>query len=158
MAKGKSILGMFSTVMSFKEYGLNVTTTAIRHHQVQALMNSNLKFDVIIMGFVESAALIGLSHVFNAPVVITSTIKLNPFSSEQYSGALAHDSFVSNAMLPFTDEMTFVQRIANTLVNFFGRTVSKLMLYMQVIGVILLQFVQKKNLSNKFYSIGKSLR
>lgn len=83
---------------------------------VQNLLKSNDTFDLIIHQVILCDVLLGLSHHFKAPVVAFSTIGPNEITSMIFGHPLPH-AYVSSLFLSYPSEMTFFQRVINTIVS-----------------------------------------
>lgn len=86
----------------------------LSHKQVQQLKSE--KFDLVIQFALFSESFLGLANYWNAPVIFFNTLGSMP-SLDRIIGNTSPPSYVS-AVNPFfaaTDEMTFLQRVVNTL-------------------------------------------
>lgn len=120
MAKDGSLFNLLSSFKKFSDITRNATMATVLNHEMQSLIKTKANVDVIVMGFGECPVLLGISKELKAPVIITSTQKLS-FFLEPYIGAFSHDSFMPNIFLTMNDEMSFLDRMLNTLVNWGGR-------------------------------------
>lgn len=104
----------------------------LQHPNVKKLMESNLKFDVIITEIFCSEALLGFGQFYNAPVIAASTFG-NSIWTNDLIGNPAPLSYVPNFLLSYTDRMTFSQRFHTAItsileffiVNFSGLPIQK---------------------------------
>ncbi|XP_063703616.1 UDP-glycosyltransferase UGT5-like [Culicoides brevitarsis] len=119
MAKDGSVFNMFSYFNKFNEFALNTSKALLANDEYQAMVASK-NVDVILMNSADNPLFLGVGKELNAPIVITSAQKLT-FFLEHYTGAFAHDSFMTNIFLPIADEMTFKERLVNTIANWLGR-------------------------------------
>ncbi|XP_063703611.1 UDP-glycosyltransferase UGT5-like [Culicoides brevitarsis] len=119
MAKDGSVFNMFSYFNKFNEFALNSTKALLVNDEYKAMVASK-NVDVILMNFAENPLFLGVGKELNAPIVITSAQKMT-LVMEYYTGAYAHDSFVTNILLPIADEMSFKERLINTLTNWLSR-------------------------------------
>lgn len=100
----------------FLEWGIDVTTATMTDSNVQKLMKSNEKFDIMLYEIFINDALLGFSQHFNIPVIGVSTVGLTPFVSE-YTGTPMPNSFIANLLLGLPDEMNFKERLINTVLT-----------------------------------------
>lgn len=97
---------------------MDVNNATLTNPEVQKLLKSNKKFDVMLYEMFINDALLGFAHHFNVPVVGVSTVGLSPFVS-YYTGSSIPNSFVPNLLLGLPEEMTFKERLINTLGNLY---------------------------------------
>lgn len=89
------------------------TRFTLENENVQRLLNSNQTYNLIIIDLM-CEALVVLGHHFNAPVIGVSTlgtmemINLITWNPQPFP-------YVPSLSLPFSDEMTFLQRTVNTI-------------------------------------------
>ena len=82
--------------------------------QVQNFLKSDSHFDVIIQFYPGSESLLGFSHFYNAPVIGFLPIGGLP-TLNRLTGNSWPTSYVPLAMTTFTDNMSFFERVANTM-------------------------------------------
>lgn len=81
------------------------------------IINSNSSFDLIIYDtFLFD---LGLSHHFKAPVIAVTSMAATDAGSLLVGNPMPL-SYVPSFLLPFPEEMTFFQRVANTLLGHIG--------------------------------------
>lgn len=98
-------------------YGEDLTKNVLASKQLQSLVNSNQKFDVILLEDYFNEALLGLSKTFSAPVVLLRT-QVSPWLNQHNQikiGLPSPMSFVPSVQSTFSDHMTFVERFQNVL-------------------------------------------
>lgn len=97
------------------EMGTLITNFTLSHPAVQKLLHDPSEhFDVIVLEFFLTDAMLGFGQHFNAPVVGYSTFGASKWTTDLV-GTPSPLSYVPHPFLSFTDKMTFVQRIGNTL-------------------------------------------
>ncbi|XP_037945448.1 UDP-glycosyltransferase UGT5-like [Teleopsis dalmanni] len=99
-------------IINFHGMGLKVTEAVLQEPGVQKLLLSNQTFDITLIEVFLSEALYGLAEHFNAPMVAFSSFGAIAWNTDMV-GSPSPPSYVPNAMLPFGDRMTLLQRIAN---------------------------------------------
>ncbi|GAB0093836.1 hypothetical protein DMENIID0001_090180 [Sergentomyia squamirostris] len=109
-------------------FGLTFTNDTLGDPKMQALMSSDEKFDMIIFDIFYSEALLGLGHLFNAPVVVFSTFVASKGSTD-LNGSPSPLSYVPHFQFTYTDRMSFSQRLANTLLTTFENVYSTIYYY-----------------------------
>ena len=90
------------------------------HQDVQALIKDpTTKFDaVIVMPFFGNEAGYYLAHRFKAPLILYFTGQVSLSWVDDAMGQPHNTAYLPTAILPFTSEMTFIQRAINTFGNF----------------------------------------
>lgn len=83
------------------------------------LLESDSKFDVVIVNWVLSEAILGISNHFNASVIAFSPLGGSPYVNFLI-GNPAPYSYVPNVSSSFTDEMSFIERCINTALGLLG--------------------------------------
>nr|XP_015838840.1 PREDICTED: UDP-glucuronosyltransferase 2A2-like [Tribolium castaneum] len=98
--------------------GLEMTELMLKSKQVQNLLNSSRRYDVVIIEQYFNEAIIGMGHHFNAPVIILSPVRLG-FRSNHLIGAPAPSSYVLDTHSLETKLDTFWDKLHNFLVRNF---------------------------------------
>lgn len=96
----------------------SLSDVALMSPEVQKLLKSDEKFDVILVEIFMSESLIGLGEHFNAPVIAVSTFGSNKWVND-LTGTPAPSSIVPSPFLSLTQDMTFCQRVYNTVFNIY---------------------------------------
>lgn len=97
------------------EFGTLITNLTLWHDVMQSfLRDPRERFDVIVVEIFLTDALLGLGQHFRAPVIGFASFGASKWTTDLV-GTPSPLSYVPNTFLPFTSQMTFVQRIANTL-------------------------------------------
>lgn len=101
------------------EMGLFITNFTLTHPRMtEFLADPNEHYDLVICEIFVSEAMLGLGHHFNAPIIGFST-----FGSSMWTNHLVGTpsplSYVPHPFLSFSNRMTFVQRLGNTLMTAF---------------------------------------
>lgn len=102
----------------FLKWGMDVNNATLTHPEVQKLLKSKKKFDVMLYEMFINDALLGFAHHFNVPVIGMSTVGLSMFVA-YYTGSSIPNSFVPNLMLGLPEEMNFKERLINTVGNLY---------------------------------------
>lgn len=113
----KSVL---ENVKNYHEMGINISRTFLQERSVQELMASNQTFDAVICEVFLSESIFGLSEHFNAPLIGLSPFGAHPWNTDMV-GSPSPLSYVPSVLLPFNDNMTLLQRLANLGYNTFER-------------------------------------
>ncbi|XP_034482802.1 UDP-glucuronosyltransferase 1-1 [Drosophila innubila] len=88
--------------------------------QVQKLLTSGEKFDLLIVDLFLSEALLGFAYYYGVPTVAISPTGANSWLNNMFGNPQSSSLDPSN-FLPFTERMNTRQRIANTLMSTFER-------------------------------------
>ncbi|XP_017866751.1 PREDICTED: UDP-glucuronosyltransferase 2B13 isoform X1 [Drosophila arizonae] len=101
--------------------GLKTTEHALRQPKVQALINARQTegvFDLLLAEQFYQEAFLALAYKYNIPIVTTSTLGYENHMS-QMMGLITPWSFVPHGFMPFTDRMSFMERVHNTYVSLY---------------------------------------
>jgi glucuronosyltransferase len=130
----------FHDMMNFVYYGIGTSTTehALQNKRVQDfIQRTNDSFDVIVAEQFYQEAFLMLAHKYKAPFVTVGKnkkkkLKFKPntyisfagtFGFAQYMsplfGVLSPWSHVPHEFLPYSDRMTFFERVESTMLNMF---------------------------------------
>lgn len=92
-----------------------ITNLTLSHPNVQKLLHSKTEhFDLVIVEQFNNDAMKAFGHHFNAPVVVVSSIGANGWVN-YFVANPAPPSYVPEIMLSFSEHMTFLERLQNTL-------------------------------------------
>lgn len=117
-----------------------VTERTLSHSRFQQLIRSDAKFDVIVIDMSLSEPLIGLGHLFQAPVVAMSPIESPKFATDLL-GIPDIPSYVPDMLSAFSDEMTFLERARNLLYS-----------WMEEIVIRTVHWPRQQELVDKYFS------
>lgn len=90
-----------------------------RNKNVKALLNSQEKYDLVILAQFVNEALLGIAHHFKAPLILMSSMPLFSWSSF----LLAHptsSSYVPNLIAPYSGHMNFWERLCNCMYDAYS--------------------------------------
>lgn len=96
--------------------GLKTTEHALRQPKVQELIHAKQTegvFDLLLAEQFYQEAFLALAHKYRVPIVTTSTLGYENHMS-QMMGLITPWSFVPHGFMPFTDRMTFMERVKNS--------------------------------------------
>lgn len=89
---------------------------ALESPGIKALLKSDKKFDVVVLEVMLCDSLLVFGHIFNAPTVVVSS-----FGSVHTINKIVGNSnpyaYVPTTFMALTDEMTFFQRVKNTVMS-----------------------------------------
>lgn len=99
--------------MKLRGYFDIVTEITLSSKNLQHLLKSNTKFDLIVLESMGNDAHLGLANHFKAPLIATTSSGAQP--AYHLVGNPASFSFVPSATFGYSDRMTFIERVYNTL-------------------------------------------
>ncbi|KAJ4448917.1 hypothetical protein ANN_00309 [Periplaneta americana] len=102
--------------MVFWRYQVEICEAAFKHPNIQKLLKSDDKFDLVVTHLMGSDCLLGFAHRFKALLISVTTSVVLPWGNSRI-GNFDNPSYVPNYFLPFTDRMNLWQRVLNTLFN-----------------------------------------
>lgn len=94
--------------------GAQLSELVLENEEVQNLMNSNHKFDAVIVELFAIDSLLGFGQHFNCPVIGVNTFD-GVYWNDVFTGNQSPYSYVPMVWLGLPDEMTFTQRLSNTI-------------------------------------------
>ncbi|KAJ4448758.1 hypothetical protein ANN_00149 [Periplaneta americana] len=109
-------LGPFNAVMILYKLHVEMCSIVMDHPNVQKLIRSDEKFDLIITQIFSPDCFLGFSHRFNAPVISLTTSVAVPWGNDRI-GNPDHPAYIPNCILPYTQYMSFSQRLVNTVLT-----------------------------------------
>jgi glucuronosyltransferase len=121
-------VNLFKSIMTTYAYGNAITKNTLRNKEVQELLHSDEKFDLVIVEQFFNDAMKGFANHFNAPLVLFSSMGITEWNKH----------FMGNPVLPsinvicytsYTNQMKFFQRIRNLAGTVFDYLYRNLMFY-----------------------------
>ncbi|GLH04124.1 UDP-glucuronosyltransferase, partial [Gryllus bimaculatus] len=101
---------------------LDVCSKAMEHPATRKLLESNERYDLVVSEVFGAECMAGFAHKFRAPLVgLISSVA--PPGALDRMGNPDHPAYTANYFLPYTERMTFWQRLAN---SFHGWAVRRL--------------------------------
>ncbi|XP_067633316.1 uncharacterized protein [Eurosta solidaginis] len=97
-------------------FGRATTEHALKQPKIQAIINANQTkgvYDLLIVEQLFQDAFLALAHIYDIPVISTCTFAQAPFMTQMF-GFISPLSYVPFNFMPFTDHMTFWERVKNT--------------------------------------------
>lgn len=98
---------------------------ALGSSQVQEFVNSNEEFDLIIIEMFTTDCFLGLVHHFKAPFIGVTSSVIMPWMNERF-GNIDHPAYIPVMFMDFSDRMSFVERLENTIVLVLNKIIHKL--------------------------------
>lgn len=83
---------------------------------VQSFLKENNKFDIALTECFNTDCFVPVAKKFNIPVIRIHSCTLMPWSSDRF-GNPNNPSYIPNNFLPFSDKMTFLERLENTILT-----------------------------------------
>lgn len=99
-------------------FGMTFTNLTLNHPRFQEFLQSDAKFDVVVVEIFLSEALLALGHHFNAPVIGVSTFGASKWTTDLV-GTPVISSYVPNPFTGLSDRMTFGERVRNLFFCYF---------------------------------------
>uniref|UniRef100_A0A0K8VZZ5 UDP-glucuronosyltransferase n=1 Tax=Bactrocera latifrons TaxID=174628 RepID=A0A0K8VZZ5_BACLA len=96
--------------------GVATTEHALKQPKVQAIINAKQTenvYDLLLVEQFYQEAFLALSHIYNIPVVSSSTLGYENHMSQMF-GIVSPWSYVPHGFLPYSDRMSFWERVQNT--------------------------------------------
>ncbi|XP_018563298.1 UDP-glucuronosyltransferase 2B10 [Anoplophora glabripennis] len=98
--------------------GYSLTEKLLSHDNFQKLLKSQAKFDVVIVEYFLAEAILGVGKVFDAPVVLFSSLPSYSSSNNIFANP-APSSYVPHILTQYTGYMDLGERFVNLAYNTF---------------------------------------
>ncbi|TMW45132.1 hypothetical protein DOY81_009787, partial [Sarcophaga bullata] len=109
-------MDMFDFMKMLEILGLKTTEHALKQPKVQQIINHPQpkgQYDLLLCEQFYQEPFLALSYIYDIPVVTSSTLGYENHMS-QMMGVLTPWSFVPHGFMPFTDHMSFMERLKNS--------------------------------------------
>ncbi|XP_018570347.1 UDP-glucuronosyltransferase 1-1 isoform X2 [Anoplophora glabripennis] len=85
---------------------------------VQNFVKTKDRYDLMITEFFNSDCFLGLAHRVKAPIIGLSSSTLMSWTSERLANPV-HTAYIPNNLMDYSDRMTFLERLENTVVTLY---------------------------------------
>lgn len=124
-------MGIVETIKMMNEFTYAAAEFTLNSTNVQKLLKSDEKFDVVIMEQFMDEAFRGFQYHYNIPCIIFSTVGSN-YWVNPLVGNPTNPAYIPEIMTGFTGkQLSFVQRLQNSFINVFSQTVQYFYSYRQ---------------------------
>uniref|UniRef100_W8BZE5 UDP-glucuronosyltransferase n=1 Tax=Ceratitis capitata TaxID=7213 RepID=W8BZE5_CERCA len=96
--------------------GVLTTEHALKQPNIQAIINAKETqgvYDLLLVEQFAQEAFLALAHIYNVPVISSATFAQQTYMSQMF-GIMSPWSYVPHGFLPYTEHMSFLERIKNT--------------------------------------------
>ncbi|XP_044259861.1 UDP-glycosyltransferase UGT5-like [Tribolium madens] len=124
----KNKMGILKIVSMMGNMMIKMTESALNHTNVEKLIHSGEKFDVVVVEEFLNPAHKAFATHFGAHLVSLSTMGANSWSNS-FVGNPTPLSYVPNLLLGYTNNMTFLQRVLNTMFYVFHEGLNYFYIY-----------------------------
>lgn len=131
--------------------GSEFAENALKHPQVEKLLKSNEKFDLIIFEQFVNEAFYGFAHRFQAPVVVLSTIGGSRWTNPKM-GNPGSPSYVPDIYLSSSPYMNFWKRLYNSMFYLTGELFTHFYTYRRQNEILQKYFPGAPHLSDLIYN------
>lgn len=97
-------------------FGVDDCNAHLSSDVVKNLINNKEKYDVIIIESFNTDCFLTITHKLEAPFILISSSIMMPWNFE-HMGNPDNPSYIPNHILDFSDKLTFLQRVENTIAN-----------------------------------------
>lgn len=109
---------MMGKIKFLHNMAYSLTERLLSHENFQQLLQSQLKFDLVIVEYFLAEATLGVGKIFNAPVVLFSSLPSFSSSNNLFANP-APSSYVPHLLTQYTGDMDLGQRFVNLAYNAF---------------------------------------
>ncbi|XP_075162038.1 UDP-glycosyltransferase family 316 member A1 [Haematobia irritans] len=114
---GKSVMEHFTRLMYAKTSNID---TLLQSSKVRELLHSQQHFDLLVVDLFLSDALLGLSFFYQIPTIVLSPSGSNTWLNQRF-GNPQNAALDPSNFLPYSKDMTLLQRSVNTLMVMFEK-------------------------------------
>lgn len=111
----------YSIVRLLADVGKKSCEVGFSSKAVQDFLKEKNQFDITIVENFNSDCFVTVAKLFNVPIVRLLSTFLMPWSNNRY-GNPSHPAYIPNYFMPFSDEMSFFERVENTLIHLLHTT------------------------------------
>ena len=105
---------VYTTLKFIFELGVTGCEKTLSYPPVLKLINSEEKFDLVFTELFNTDCYVGFAHKFQVPFISISTTTYLPWGHERFANP-ENPSYIGNLLLGYSDRMSFVERVVNTL-------------------------------------------
>ena len=105
---------VYTTLKFIFELAVTGCEKTLSHPPVLKLINSEEKFDLVVTELFNTDCYVGFAHKFQVPFISISTTTYLPWGHERFANP-ENPSYIGNILLGYSDRMSFVERLLNTL-------------------------------------------
>lgn len=119
---------IYQSMSCVYEMGYYFVEETFKVKELQKLLSSKEKFDLVIMEQFINEAQLYIPHYFKAPLILVSSVGSGTWTNHYVSNpsALSH---VPHYFLPFSGKMSFWERVNNVFWTFYDQIYSNLIVY-----------------------------
>lgn len=108
---------MYQTFLVLAFLGQRACEIMFESKNVQDFLKQNNGFDIVITEYFNTDCALVIANKFNCPIVRVHSATLMPWTNSRYASPL-NTAYMPNNFLPFSDRMTFLERVENTIITF----------------------------------------
>lgn len=102
--------------------GYESCTNGFASREVRDLIRFNGTFDLLITEFFTTDCFLAFAHKFKIPVIGVSSCTMKVFHSDRF-GNPDNPAYIPNNEMDYSDEMSFIERVENTVMGVYHRLV-----------------------------------
>lgn len=138
---------LYSVVFAVTNFGEEICERVFSSRTLQALLEEDNKYDLVLLGDFNFECFVTVAKKLDAPIVRLQANKQFPWANYKY-GNPNNPAYLANTLMPFSNHMTFLNRVENTLATVFHSV-----FYYEVI------VTRDKRISSKYFGeLGESLQ
>lgn len=97
-------------------FGYQACSKGLATNAMQDFIKRNDTFDLIITEYFNNDCFLGLAHKYKIPIIAVSSCTMMPWLNSRYANP-NNPSYIPNNFMPFSDRLTFLERVENTMAN-----------------------------------------
>lgn len=115
-------------------FGYQSCVAGLSSQQMQDFLKANQTFDLMVMEYFNTDCYLGFAHKFKAPLISVGSCSLMPWLNERFANP-DNPSYIPVNLLPYSDHMSFLERVQNTIGYIYNSITS--FLFMEIPSNIL---------------------
>ncbi|XP_069682316.1 UDP-glycosyltransferase UGT5-like [Periplaneta americana] len=104
----------YTIIKILAELGVTGCEKTLSHPEVLKLINSDVKFDLIVTELFNTDCFLGFAHKFKVPYISVCTTPILPWGFDRFANPY-NPSYIPNLFSRYSDNMNFLERVVNTI-------------------------------------------
>lgn len=110
----------YGTVVLLSMMAYETCEKGLSSKAVQDFLKRNDSFDLIITEYFNTDCFLGFAHKYKVPVISLSSCTIMPWMNDRF-GNPDNPSYIPNNLMDYSDRLSFLERVENTLVLLLQR-------------------------------------
>lgn len=94
------------------DWGKASCENALNSTHIRNILNTNQKYDIVLMEYFNTDCLLGVPYKLNVPVIGLSSCALMPYHYERIGNPI-NPSYIPSLFTGYSDDMNYLERLHN---------------------------------------------